>query len=319
MARPDERSPRVTAEQGRPDPGPPASYGGQAVIEGVMIRSPRSLAVAVRRPDGEIVVSARRLGGLLTGPWRRIPVLRGVLALWEMLTLGIRALSWSSAVAEGRPGDPADLDRVGRRAWLGALASLLVATVVIFLLPVAMTAWLATRLPAPWLAVAAEGLLRVAVVVAYVGALGRAGEVRRLFEYHGAEHMAIATLERGRELTVPSIRRESREHPRCGTSFLLSVAIVAGLVFLPLGAPPLPWWLASRVMLIPLVAALAYEAIRFAGAHPRAPLVRWAFWGNLALQRLTTREPDDEQIQVAVAALERARLEEAGARRGAER
>ncbi len=307
----------MTGEQGRDAPDTPVSYGGQALIEGVMIRSPRALAAAARRPDGEIIVSARRLGGLLTGPQRRIPVLRGVLALGEMIALGIRALSWSSAVAEGRVDGSGELDRVGARAWLSALASLLVATAIVFLLPVAMTAWLATRLPAPWLAVAAEGLLRVVIVVAYVWVLGRSEEVRRLFEYHGAEHMAIATLERGRELTVPSIRRESREHPRCGTSFLLAVAIVAGLVFLPFGAPPLPWWLASRVVLIPLVAAVAYEAIRFAGAHPQAPLVRWAFWGNLALQRLTTREPDDEQIQVAVAALERARDEELSARRGA--
>ena len=179
-----------------------------------------------------------------------------------------------------------------------------------FLLPVVMTAWLATRLPSPWLAVAAEALLRVAIVVGYVWAIGRAADVRRLFEYHAAEHMAITALEHGRDLTVPAIRREPREHPRCGTSFMLAVAVVAGLIFLPLGAPPLPWWLASRVALIPIVAAIAYEAIRFAAAQPQAPLVRWAFWGNLALQRLTTRAPDDEQIQIAVAALERARAEE---------
>jgi uncharacterized protein YqhQ len=146
--------------------------------------------------------------------------------------------------------------------------------------------------------------------VGYVWAIGRTAEVRRLFQYHGAEHMAISALEHGRELTVPAIRREPREHPRCGTSFLLTVAVIAGFVFLPLSAPPLAWWLISRVALVPLVAALAYEAIRFAGAHQRAPFVRWAFWGNLALQRLTTREPHDEQIQVAVAALERARSED---------
>ncbi len=291
-------------------PTPPVSYGGQAVMEGVMIRSPRAMAVAARRPDGDIAVQARPLDGLLGTPLRRVPVLRGVLALWSMIALGIRALAWSSAVAEGRPEDEVDLGRIGARAWASALASLLGATAVIFLLPVAMTAWLATRLPAPWLAVVAEALLRVAIVVGYVWLLGRAAEVRRLFEYHAAEHMAISTLEHGRALTVPSIRREPREHPRCGTSFLLAVALVAAVLFLPLGAPPLPWWLASRVLLIPLVAAVAYEAIRFAGEHREAPLVRWAFWGNLALQRLTTREPDDEQIQVAVAALERARAEE---------
>lgn len=289
---------------------PPISYGGQAVIEGVMIRSPRAMAVAARRPDGSIAVQARPVGGLLRGPLRRVPLLRGVLALWSMIALGIRALSWSSTIADGRREEEGDLGRIGARAWASALASILGATAIIFLLPVAMTAWLATRLPAPWLAVVAEGLLRVGIVVGYIWALGRAAEVRRLFEYHAAEHMAIATLERGHALTVPAIRREPREHPRCGTAFLLTVAVVAAVVFLPLGAPPLPWWLASRVALVPLVAALAYEAIRFAGEHRQAPLARWAFWGNLALQRLTTREPNDEQIQVAVAALERARAEE---------
>ncbi len=312
MPRADAPRDRVIRAPGPGAPTPPISYGGQAVIEGVMIRGPHAMAVAVRRPDGSIAVHARRLGGLLTGPQRRVPVLRGMLALGETIALGARALSWSSAIADGSLRDEDDLGRIGARAWASALAPLLVATIIVFLLPVVMTAWLATRLPSPWLAVAAEALLRVAIVVGYVWAIGRAADVRRLFEYHAAEHMAITALEHGRDLTVPAIRREPREHPRCGTSFMLAVAVVAGLIFLPLGAPPLPWWLASRVALIPIVAAIAYEAIRFAAAQPQAPLVRWAFWGNLALQRLTTRAPDDEQIQVAVAALERARAEEAG-------
>ncbi len=276
-----------------------------------MIRGRHAMAVAARRPDGSIAVHAQRLGGLLTGPVRRVPLLRGVLALWETIALGVRALSWSSAIAENRLRDADDMARVGRRAWAGAFASLAGAIAIFFLGPVLLTAWLTGPLPAPWLAVVAEGLLRVALVVGYVWAIGRTAEVRRLFQYHGAEHMTIAAMEHGHGLTIPAIRREPREHPRCGTSFLLTVAVVAALVFLPLGAPPLPWWLASRVALVPLVAALAYEAIRFAGAHPHAPVVRWAFWGNLALQRLTTREPNDEQIQVAVAALERARAEDA--------
>ena len=289
---------------------PPTAYGGQAVVEGVMIRGRHAMAVAARRPDGSIAIHSQRLGGLLTGPLRRVPLLRGVLALWETIALGVRALSWSSAVADNRLRDADDVAHVGRRAWAGALLSLLGAVVIFFLGPVLLTAWLTGPLPAPWLAVLAEGLLRVAMVVGYVWAIGRTAEVRRLFQYHGAEHMAISALEHGRGLTIPAIRREPRAHPRCGTSFLLTVAVVAALVFLPLGAPPLPWWLASRVALVPLVAALAYEAIRFAGAHPHAPFVRWAFCGNLALQRLTTREPNDEQIQVAVAALERARAED---------
>jgi uncharacterized protein YqhQ len=301
----------MSGASGLDAPIPAAAYGGQAVVEGVMIRGRHAMAIAARRPDGSIAIHAQRLGGLLTGPLRRVPLLRGVLALWETIALGVRALSWSSAVADNRLRDADSVVHVGRRAWAGALVSLLGATVIFFLGPVLLTSWLTGPLPAPWLAVVAEGLLRVSMVVGYTWAIGRTAEVRRLFQYHGAEHMTIAALEHGRGLTIPAIRRESREHPRCGTSFLLTVAVVAGLVFLPLGAPPLPWWLASRVALVPLVAAIAYEAIRFAGAHPQAPFVRWAFWGNLSLQRLTTREPNDEQIQVAVAALERARAEDA--------
>jgi uncharacterized protein YqhQ len=300
----------MSGTPGRSEPIPAAAYGGQAVVEGVMIRGRHAMSVAARRPDGTIAVHAQRLGGLLTGPLRHVPMLRGMLALWETIALGVRALSWSSAVADNQLREADEAPHVGARAWAGALASLVGAVVIFFLGPVLLTAWLAGRLPAPWLAVVAEGLLRVAMVVGYVWAIGRTAEVRRLFQYHGAEHMAISALEHGRELTIPAIRREPREHPRCGTSFLLTVAVIAGFVFLPLGAPPLAWWLISRVALVPLVAALAYEAIRFAGAHTHAPFVRWAFWGNLALQRLTTREPNDEQIQVAVAALERARAED---------
>ena len=296
-------------------PAPP-NYGGQAVIEGVMIRGVRSMAVAVRRPDGSIAVRAERLSRLYTGVARRLPLLRGVVALAEMLALGVRALTWSAAVASDEVDEHGDARPLGLLGWTALALTMLVALAVFFAGPVLLTAWLDGVLPAAWLVVAIEGLLRVALLLGYIWAIGRSEDVRRVFRYHGAEHMTIHAFEHGaidadaladdRERHVPAVRRFGRAHPRCGTSFLLTVAVISVFVFVLIGTPPLWWRLLSRLALIPLIAALAYEAIRWAGAHPGLPIVRWLFAGNMALQRLTTREPDDEQVQVALAALARA-------------
>jgi uncharacterized protein YqhQ len=176
-------------------------------------------------------------------------------------------------------------------------------------LPVVATAWLEGRLPS-FLVVVIEGLLRLGMLVGYIWAIGRSDEIRRVFQYHGAEHMTIHAFEEGRELTVQAIRRFPKEHPRCGTSFLLTVGIVAIFVFALLGSPPLWWRITSRVVLVPVIASVAYEAIRYAGFHQRWLLVRWLFAGNIALQYLTTRVPEDEHIQVAVASLEHAIAED---------
>ena len=301
------------------------SYGGQAVIEGVMIRGARAIAVAVRRPDGGIELHLERLGRLYTGPWRRVPLLRGVLALWESLALGMRALSWSSAVAAGETDERGEAQPLGLAGW-GFLALTVAAVLAIFFGgPVLLTAWLDGLLPAGWMVIALEGLVRVGLLFGYIWLLGRASEVQRAFQYHAAEHMTIHAFEHG-ALTgeradgssqLPAVRRFDRAHPRCGTSLLLTVAVVSVFVFLLLGTPPLWWRLASRLLLIPLVAALAYEAIRFSASHATQPLVRWLFAANLALQRLTTRPPDDEQIQVALVALEGAIAEDRRAERAA--
>jgi uncharacterized protein YqhQ len=290
-----------------------ATYGGQAVIEGVMIRGPRAMAIAVRQPDGAIALRAEPLGGIYSAAVRRVPLVRGVAVLWETLALGMRALAWSAEVASGTgtPGDGATTRSLGLVTWLTMAASLALGVGVFFLLPVLGTSWLEAYLPGP-LVVGIEGAARIGLLVGYVWAIGRSDEIRRVFQYHGAEHMTIHAFEQGQEPTVQAVRRFAKEHPRCGTSFLLTVGVVAVVVFALLGSPPLWWRLASRVVLIPLIAALAYEAIRFAGLHQRWPVVRWLFAGNIALQRLTTRAPDDEQIQVAIAALERAVAEERG-------
>ncbi|MGE3857747.1 MAG: DUF1385 domain-containing protein [Dehalococcoidia bacterium] len=286
------------------------TYGGQAVIEGVMMRGGSAMAVAVRRPDGTIAARAERLGGLLNSPLRRVPLLRGVLVLFETLGLGMRALTWSAAVASNQVDERGEARRLTLLDWLVLLGAFAVGVTVFFVGPVAATAWLDRRLPAPWMALALEGLLRVALLLGYIWVMGRASDIRRVFQYHGAEHMTIYAQEDGRELNVPAIRRYPKEHPRCGTSFLLTVALVAMVVFAFAGTEPLWWRFASRLVLVPVVAAVSYEAIRFAGFHQGWPVVRWLFAGNLALQRLTTRPPDDEQIQVAIAALQRVRDEE---------
>ena len=287
-----------------------ATYGGQAVIEGVMVRGPRSMAVAARRSDGSITTRGERLGGVYTGTARRVPLLRGVLVLWETLALGFRALAWSAAVAADEVDDDGEATPLGIIEWLILILTLGVGVGVFFVGPVLATAWLDSIVGAAWISVVIEGGIRIGLLLGYIWGIGRAKDVRRVFQYHGAEHMTIQAFEQGHELTVPSIRRFAKEHPRCGTSFLLTVAIVAIFVFALAGTEPLWWRFASRVVFVPVVAAISYEAIRFAGFHQGWPVVRWLFAGNLALQRLTTREPEDEHIQVAMAALERVRAEE---------
>lgn len=290
-----------------------ATYGGQAVIEGVMIRGARAMAVAVRRADGTLAYTSYQLGSLYTGTVRRIPFLRGVVVLWETIALGMRALAWSAAVAVDEPvEDGREPGRVDLSMWGSIAFSMLLGVGLFFLVPVLATTWLEAVLPNVWV-VLIEGFMRLGLLVGYVWAMGRSDDIQRVFQYHGAEHMTIHAYEQGRELTVQGIRRFPKEHPRCGTSFLLTVGVVAVFVFALIGTPPLWWRLASRVVLVPVIAAIAYEAIRFAGFHHERPVVRWLFAGNIALQKLTTRVPDDEQIQVAIASLQRAVEEDAKA------
>ena len=286
---------------------PTSTYGGQAVIEGVMMRGATVMAIAVRRPDGSIASRSEPLGGVFTGPVRHVPLLRGLLVLFETLTLGMRALTWSAAVAADQVDEHGETRPLGVFDWLFLVGAFGIGVGVFFVGPVLATAWLDGVLPARWMSLLVEGLLRVSLLIGYIWGMGRASDIRRVFQYHGAEHMTIYAQEDGRELNVPAIRRYPKEHPRCGTSFLLTVALVAMVVFAFAGTEPLWWRLSSRLILIPAVAALSYEAIRFAGFHQDWPVVRWLFAGNLALQWLTTRAPDDEQIQVAIAALQRVR------------
>jgi uncharacterized protein YqhQ len=270
--------------------------GGQAVMEGVMMRSPHWTATAVRRPDGDILTSVQRLDSLLVRyPWLRLPVLRGIIVLYEALTIGIRALFFSANAALGEE-EQLTASQIGVSAAVG----LALAVGLFFVLPTIGARALDRFLPSVVLLNLVEGAIRVSILIAYIGSIARLPDIRRVYAYHGAEHKAVNAYEAGDPLDVAAVRWHSRFHPRCGTSFLLIVMVVAIIVFSFLGRPPLVLRIASRVALIPLVAGVSYEIIR-AGARYRwfRPLVAPGMW----LQRLTTREPDEAQMEVAARAL----------------
>jgi len=274
-------------------------YGGQAVIEGVMIRGPSSMAIACRKPDGEILVRDQQLGAVYTGPLRRLPLVRGIIVMWETLALGIRALIFSSNVAMGQE----DNEINSRALWVTAFASLALIAVIFFAGPLLLADWLESVVHSHLLVVLIEGAIRLGVVVGYMAAIGLLPDVRRIYAYHGAEHKSIHALENGDPLEQPAVQRYPTAHVRCGTSFLLTVVVVSVLVFAAVGDQDLWLRVLSRIVLIPLIAAMAYELIRFGGAFESNPVTRIIMWPNLALQALTTRQPDDAQVEVALAAL----------------
>jgi uncharacterized protein YqhQ len=274
-------------------------YGGQAVMEGVMIRGPRHMAVAVRAPDGNIVRRGETLGGVYTGAVRRIPIVRGMIVLYETLALGVRALTWSSQVAMG-----SDTEEVSKTQLFLSLALTLVFVAAIFFAgPVLLTSWISRVTGSGYVEVAAEGVLRLAMLVAYIWLIGRMKEIQRVFAYHGAEHRAIHAYEHGRELTPANVREYPNAHPRCGTAFLLTVMVISLVLFVLLGTPPIWLRLVERIVLIPIVAALAYEILRLGQRFGERGIFGLLYRPNLWLQGLTTRDPDDAQIEVAIAAL----------------
>jgi uncharacterized protein YqhQ len=297
------------AEARMPDGMPVASrdapVGGQAVLEGVMMRGLSSWAVAVRKPDGEIEVSSEPLVS-----WAkrhrvlRWPVIRGVVALVESLRIGFRALA-ISANAQIEPEEGEEVQPIGGFTWgITVALSVILAVGLFFVVPVGATSLIKDQLGSSVLFWLVEGLLRTAIFIGYLAAISRLRDLRRVFEYHGAEHKTISCYEAGDRLTPARAQRYSRLHPRCGTSFLLVVMVVAIFVFAPLGLPAWYWLLASRIVGIPLIAGLSYEVIKWAGRNRRKRWVRAVMWPGLMLQNLTTREPDREQLAVAIAALE---------------
>jgi uncharacterized protein YqhQ len=283
--------------------GKPFNYGGQAVMEGVMMRGSRTMAVAVRDPQGQIVMHVEALNeALYRGPLGRLPFVRGLTMLWDALGLGIRGLMFSADVAVG---EDEDVSFEGPLAWGTVIVALVLGVGLFFLLP-KLTAALFERLFHSTLAgLVVEGAVRLLLFVGYVWLIGHMPDIRRVFAYHGAEHKTINAYEAGAPMTVEGVRPFGTAHARCGTAFLLTLVILSILVFAPLANLPLGWGLAARVLLIPVLAMLAYEAIRFSSQHAHWGWVQVLVAPNLALQRLTTREPDDSMIEVAIAALKR--------------
>jgi uncharacterized protein YqhQ len=274
-------------------------YGGQAVIEGVMIRGPRTMAIACRKPDGDLIIRSEPLGGVYSGWVRHLPLVRGMLVLWETLALGIRALIWSSNVQLGEEDQEPDTGAM----WTVALASLVIVGGMIFAGPLLLADLLDSLLHSEWLVYLIEGAIRLGIIVGYVAAIGLLPDVRRVYEYHGAEHKSIHALEHGDPLDPAAVQRHPTAHVRCGTSFLLTVVIVSIFVFAAVGDQDLWLRILSRIILIPVIAAIAYEVIRLGGAFEQNPITRILMWPNLALQALTTKPPDDSQVDVALAAL----------------
>lgn len=278
------------------------TYGGQAVIEGVMIRGQRNIAVAVRRPDGSVATMCRPLTPIFTGRLRRVPLVRGVITMAEMLTLGMRALSYSANVAAEAEGEEIS---TGSMAGM-MLVSLSIAIGLFFLVPVLASDWLEGLLGSSLAANIAEGVIRLALFLGYIVLISRLEDIRRVFMYHGAEHMTVHAQEHGDPLEVERIRRYPTAHPRCGTAFLLVVMVVAIAAFIFVDREPFWWLIASRIVLVPLIAAVSYEVIRFSGRHADNPLVGLITAPSLALQSLTTRQPDDDQIEIAIEAMRQA-------------
>jgi len=282
------------------------TYGGQAVIEGVMMRGSVAAAVAMRAPDQQIVIHLEPLGAIYRSRLVKIPFLRGLVILWDALTLGLRALTIS---ANTQTGEDEKLE--GPALYLTVGISLLIGIGLFFLAP-AWAGQAAEKLVglSAWWGNLIEGVIRLCLLVAYIWLVGRIPDIRRVFAYHGAEHKTINAFEAGAELRPENVARYSVEHPRCGTSFLLTLVVLSVLLFSLLGPLPMFWRLASRILLLPVLAGLAYEYIRWTARHIDSPLVRMIVRPNLALQHLTTREPGLDMLEVAIAAFNQVRDQE---------
>ncbi len=287
-------------------------YGGQAVIEGVMMRGRKSMAVAVRNPHGGITLHEEPLTAkIYTSRWGQWPFVRGLGMLWDALGLGMRALFWSAEVSsQEEEGEVVAFS--GPVAWTTIATSLLFSIGLFFLLPTFLSRLLAATVnDNPLVDAFFEGVIRLLFFVIYLWAIGRIPEIKRVFGYHGAEHKTINAYEGKVSLTVENVQKFSVQHTRCGTSFLLYVLVISIILFAPLTfAGVEPGWLAlllrfvTRLLLVPLVAGIAYEVIRFSTAHQENSLMRLLIAPGLALQKLTTREPDDSMVACAIAALE---------------
>jgi uncharacterized protein YqhQ len=281
-----------------------APIGGQAVLEGVMMRGPSNWSLAVRKPDGEIAQLNRTIDSVMARHRIfRLPIIRGVIALGESLAIGFRALAISANYAAQDEGEDEEVStEIGRGALIFAFAIAIGFALLLFkVTPALVTSWLPIETTGAFVVV--EGLIRVTIFILYLAVISLLPDLRRVFEYHGAEHKAINAYEAGEELEPATVQRFSLIHPRCGTAFLLWVMVIAIFVFAFFGQPAWYWLITSRILLLPVIAGIAYELIRFAGKHTDNRILMTLLAPGLWLQRLTTREPTLDQLEISISAL----------------
>jgi uncharacterized protein YqhQ len=294
------------------------NVGGQAVIEGVMMRAPRAMAIAVRRPTGEIVVRKEEMIPLGERfPVVKLPIVRGAVALFHSLVMGVTALNFSAneAMVEEDAKEGEEKKDISTWAMAGTMAVAFgFGILLFFIMPLYLTKLLVPVIgDSNIIFNLVDGVIRVVVFLLYIGTISRMKDIQRVFQYHGAEHKSIFAFEAGEELTVENVRKYSCLHPRCGTSFLLIVMVVSIVIFSLI--PKLwPFYLkaVSRVVFLPLIAGVSYEFLKWSAKNDQSPLVRLIITPGLALQRLTTREPDDSQLEVAIRSMEEALAVNAG-------
>ena len=279
----------------------PFRYGGQAVMEGVMIRGKEGVAISIRQPNGELNTVRQPLASVYKGRLREIPLIRGVIVLVETLVLGTRSLLYSAQVAAAEEVG----DKIPTAALWGTVAvSLALGVALFFMVPLLATRYLIDPyISSALLSSIFEGLIRIGIFIAYLRLIGLIPDIRRVFAYHGAEHKVINAYDAGMPLDVESVKDHSTAHPRCGTAFLFIVLMVAILVFALVGQPTLWVRILSRIALMPVIAAISYELMKFGAAHINNKIVRILLAPGLLLQTMTTREPDDGQIEAALSAL----------------
>ena len=271
------------------------TYGGQAVMEGVLMRGRNALAIAMRAPDGQIIVHTEKLSGIYQSKMAKIPFLRGVILLWDALGLGMKALTISANVQTGED------EKLEGPLLYGTLAfSILLGISIFFLVPYGVGKLSQSLGLGVWGAAGVEGVFRLVLIGAYMWAVGLMPEIKRVFQYHGAEHKTINAFEAGAELTPENVAKFPLEHPRCGTSFLLTLAVLSILAYSFLHPLPVILQILARILLIPVLAGVALEYIRWMANNLSSPLVRLLIAPNLALQKLTTREPDLSMLEVSI-------------------
>jgi len=276
-------------------------YGGQAVIEGVMMRGQKAVVTAVRRPGGGLAIDVQPLATIYTSQVRRTPLIRGIIVLLEAMVLGIKSLLYSANVSL----EEEEAEISGGLVWAMVAVSLVFAVALFFMAPLFLTKLLDPYLNSPLIFNLIDGFIRLIIFIAYLKLMTLVPDIKRVFAYHGAEHKTVNAYEDGAPLEVEAARKYSTAHVRCGTSFLFVVLIIAIIVFALVGLPSLWLMVLSRILLIPVIAALGYEVIYFGANHTKNSLVRAVVAPGLWLQALTTREPDDSQLEIALAALKK--------------